>query len=536
MSNYSFKNINENFTLPCDDTYLVNFPENEYFFVGSPINNMYSYFGLEINLIIDKILLEKDRQYLIDLLITMKLKIFYSDIFLNVDNNDFVPKYFISFFETNIGLNKQLKANLDFINNEFVIDKNLLMENTQSGEKKSHLLHFNTEQIMYYDETFLKNIKNDTYLNNCPFNYPIAQITIDKKKFIYKYNIVHKKFPNVLAQAGGVLNALVTAIKFIGFIFVDFEFYSSILKQTLDIDFNSAKENKDIDDENTKKIENSSQRLKKLFSEINFIKSKNLSRESRDLDLEISNEVGYKDNTNMNLNQKQLNKNSSSIEIEKNKNYLANLKAVDVNVENSSQRSVEMSEDVRNKMNSYMIASDKAKKINDSKKNKFKFQDEVFFKDDIFNYIDFGYGFYRKCFNLKSFGQLDNRYDLFLKSKKNFDKNFEVNYIIKKNIEIDLIKYLLLSTDQLNLYKLVKKPLISLLENNMTPFDKAYDEFNEDKLFSKAELKSLPNQKKENFKKSFTYIYDKKQSNVINRKLLSMIEERLTIMLENKLD
>ena len=70
----------------------------------------------------------------------------------------------------------------------------------------------------------------------------------------------------------------------------------------------------------------------------------------------------------------------------------------------------------------------------------------------------------------------------------------------------------------------------------MTPFDKAYDEFNEDKLFSKAELTTLPNQKKENFKKSFTNIYDKKQSNVINRKLLSMIEERLTIMLENKLD
>jgi hypothetical protein len=197
-----------------------------------------------------------------------------------------------------------------------------------------------------------------------------------------------------------------------------------------------------------------------------------------------------------------------------------------------------MDGDRANKFHSYLVAAEKAKNSNgDGKNKKFRIKDDIFFKDDRFNFIDFIYGIYKYCSNskIRPIGYikiLDNRDNLFEKSKNNFYKNFEVNNIMKKNIEIDLIKFLLMSSDQLNLYRLVKKPLISLKHTDLSAFDKAYDEFSEDRLYSKDELRNLEATKKEDIKNSFLNIHDKKQSNVVNRKLLRMVEERVSLFLE----
>lgn len=157
----------------------------------------------------------------------------------------------------------------------------------------------------------------------------------------------------------------------------------------------------------------------------------------------------------------------------------------------------------------------------------------MFFKGNMFNLVDFLYLYYKKFVKIETFVHLSKRSKLYEKSKIIFDKNFEVNNIIKKNIEIELIKYLLFSSDQLNLYKLVKKPLISLMNINLSDFEKVCEEFNEDKLYSTAELKSLVRNKKQDINNSFVRIYEKKQSNIINKKLLKMVEERIESMLDD---
>jgi len=104
--------------------------------------------------------------------------------------------------------------------------------------------------------------------------------------------------------------------------------------------------------------------------------------------------------------------------------------------------------------------------------------------------------------------------------------------MIKKNIEIDLIKFLIMNSDQINLYNLIKKPLITLNNKKKNDFDRIYEECSKKKLYSAIELKNMKYEEKLLFKKSYQNILEK-QNISINRKLKKMIDERLSIMFED---
>lgn len=544
-----FESFNPDFSLPCTGLYFADFKEGEkYYLEGSTINNNFSYFALETKIKISSF--TNNKLELLNKLNNVKMNIYYSDVAIDYLNSNFTPNYFISYLKVDINTLEQTTGLIKFLQNDLNIDKNFFSREVSS--KNCYLMHSETNSM----KSSFNSVYQELITNNKPIEEAsllLAKFDFVKSKFNIQYNAVFKKIPIFLAQTGGVLNAMVTFIKLLGSILIDFQFYSNVLKLTLDIDFESSKKKLIIHNpkiENNKKDQKFGEaHLKNLFNEINFIKpelkknnindKEKLTREkfdsfilsdtmiNRDQNNSVINPVLKKGNDSQINHRKYQDKNKLKIQ-----NYLINLDRGKVDDSNSN-RSAIFDEDIANKLNSYMIEVDKN---NQSKKSLRKTniqKDDVFFKDNIFNFLDFIYEIYKSFPKVKPIAPLENRNDLFKKSKNNFDRNFEINNIIKKNIEIDLIKYLLMSSDQLNLYRLVKKPLISLENGSLSPFNKAYDEFSQDKLYTKDDLKSLSKLQKESIKKSFSNIYQKKQTNIVNRKLLRIVEDRIPILLDD---
>lgn len=505
----------------------------------------------------DKNLLSKNsnKSSIIEKFKNLNLKIYYSNVDIDLENHNFTAAYYISFIDIPFGTGNYIKGKMAFMQNDFTEDRNYLLSDTNS-HLDTYLMYDDTRTSFSFfpDKSILTKFKeysNEDDFYNSGVHLNMMKLELFKTESKSKYIIQYKKLPFLIAQAGGVLNAIVVFIKISADLLMDFQFYSKILQLTLDIDFNSTK----ISDEemNENKVNTSKQdggeRLKKLFSEINFI-----NIDKKKISLEKNNKLltnsarKINDQSELGLNNESFNVKENAINFgsppDKNKEIIDQNHQININKkknkiegEEISQNSGFMDADRANKFNSYLVAAEKAKIVNGGQKKKAKKKDDVFFKDDIFNFIDFVYGVYKYCSRSKIqpigyIKDLDNRNQLFEKSKNNFYKNFEVNNIIKKNIEIDLIKFLLMSSDQLNLYRLVKKPLISFKNTDLSAFDKAYDEFSQDRLYSKDELRNMDAFKKEDIKKSFLNIHEKRQSNVVNRKLLRMVEERISLFLD----
>lgn len=559
--NIKFNNSNPDFPLPCPGINFINFDLESkipYYLEGSTINNNYSYFDFILNLNKNLINRKPNRDEILEKFKDLRFKIFYSNVDMDVDGNNYTALYYTSFLELQVSTDNFISGKLGFMQNEITEDTNYIASDLKSS-RKEYLL--NDDAGNSFDslpqksiQSKIKNSKSSDDFWNSNESLDLLNIKIRKTKNLFKYIIQYKKLPSLIAQSGGILNAIVVFIKISASLLMDYQFYSKILQLTLDIDYNSTKISEDElkeDKVNTSK-KDGGERLKKLFSEINFIQidkkkssfgksNKNNSNSSRkindqtDLELNNHNESMHNDNKENNYcspAKNDYNKNDEILD----HNQEINMKMKSKN-DGGSQNSEFMDAERANKFNSYLVAAEKAKHVNGGPKKKAKKKDDVFFKDNIFNFIDFVYDTYKYCSRSKIqpigyIKVLENRNLLYEKSKNNFYKNFEINNIIKKNIEIDLIKFLLMSSDQLNLYRLVKKPLISFKNTDLSAFDKAYDEFSQDRLYSKDELRNLEASKKEEIKKSFLNIHEKKQSNVVNRKLLRMVEDRISLFLD----
>jgi hypothetical protein len=494
----------------------------------------------------------EDHNIIINKLRSSQLRVMFLDSTVNVQENNFEPEFTISSFQNKIKSSDKSNVDLIFKSNEIIQDKNFLFSDNISIRnffftKDRNVINNDCKYSPSIDKIF--NMIDDLKKNNITDEKrdyipdPIfAEFKINNDLFFNRYLIRYKKISVVIAQAGGVLNAIVVLIELIGYFVIEFQFYAKVVQQTLDIDFNSTVcMLKDIQDEKKVSGLKGQEELKKMFSEINFISHVNKKKNSFKRNNLKSNETGRKmlnDNSNINSfnNKEDHSPVSYRKEFNKNHNQTNNqpINSLIKNQRNNLNQSHIEEMEKENKMNSYFIAVEKARISNSENRNKknVKVSDDVFFLSNVFNFGDFVYKIYKFFFKIKPFGNLENRNLLFEKSKNNFYRTFEVNNIIKKNIEIDLIKYLLMSTDQLNLYRLVQKPLITLKKTNLTDFNKAYDDFSEDRLYTKDELKNMLPSQKEDIKKSFLNIYEKKQSNVLNRKLLRMVEDRISLFLE----
>ena len=551
-----YESSNPELSVKCPGFNYIDFslnPDHSFYFEGSSINNNFSYFDLEINLNDNLINKSSNKSAIIENLKNLQVKIFYSNVNVGIETGNFTAKYYLAFQEITIGTSNFVTGKLAFMQNSITEDKNYFFSDTNSYQNSYISYDDSSSNINNSPEKSITSkikqyTKADDFWNSIN-TLKLLNLRFFKTKNTSKYVIQYVKLPFLIAQAGGVLNAIVVFIKILADHLMDFQFYSKILQWTLDLDFNSTK----ISDKESKenKVNTSKQgggdRLKKLFAEINFIQidkkktsleknNKMLSNSARKIndqsDFGLNNESNIKENI-IEYGSPPYKNNEILYQ-----NHQINMKKNSKNDgDGNSQNSEIMDADRANKFNSFIVAAEKAKNANGGQKKTTKKKDDVFFKDDVFNFVDFVYDIYKYCSRSKIqpigyIKELDNRNELFEKSKNNFYKNFEVSNIMKKNIEIDIIKFLLMSSDQLNLYRLVKKPLISFKNSDLSAFDKAYDEFSQDRLYSKDELRSLDASKKEEIKMSFLNIHEKKQSNIVNRKLLRMVEDRISLFLE----
>jgi hypothetical protein len=554
MSKYQYSN--PEFSVNCPGFNYIDFglnPDHSFYFEGSEINHNFSYFDLEINLKENLINKSSNNSAIIENLKNLRLKIFYQNVNVDIETGNLTAAYYLSFTEIPLGTSNFVTGKLAFMQNSITEDKNYFFSDINSN-KNAYITYDDSSSNIYYspEKSITSKIKQFTKADdfwNSKNTLELLNLRFFKTKSTSKYVIQYKKLPFLIAQAGGVLNAIVVFIKILADNLMDFQFYSKILQWTLDLDFNSTKISDGESKEN--KVNTCKQgggdRLKKLFSEINFIQidkkktsldknnkmPSNSARKINDQsDFGLNNESHIKENI-IDYGSPPF-KNNEILD----RNHQINMKKKSKNDgDGNSQNSEIMDADRANKFNSFIVAAEKAKNANGGQKKTTKKKDDVFFKDDVFNFVDFVYDIYKYCSRSKIqpigyIKELDNRNELFEKSKNNFYKNFEVSNIMKKNIEIDIIKFLLMSSDQLNLYRLVKKPLISFKNSDLSAFDKAYDEFSQDRLYSKDELRSLDASKKEEIKMSFLNIHEKKQSNIVNRKLLRMVEDRISLFLE----
>lgn len=109
---------------------------------------------------------------------------------------------------------------------------------------------------------------------------------------------------------------------------------------------------------------------------------------------------------------------------------------------------------------------------------------------------------------------LNDHEKLYLKAEKIFDQEIDVIHLLKRNQEIEKIKYLLLNKKQILLFKFLEKPMIHLNYQN-NPLNYLY--FNED--ISEKELKEAY--------EYYSFLENSNQCSTIEKKILSLVDKRL---------
>lgn len=109
---------------------------------------------------------------------------------------------------------------------------------------------------------------------------------------------------------------------------------------------------------------------------------------------------------------------------------------------------------------------------------------------------------------------INDREKLYLKAEKIFDQEIDVIHLLKRNQEIEKIKYLLLNRKQILLFKFLEKPMIHLGNQNV-PSNYLY--FNED--ITEKELKEAY--------EYYSYLENSNQCSTIEKKILSLADKRL---------
>lgn len=131
------------------------------------------------------------------------------------------------------------------------------------------------------------------------------------------------------------------------------------------------------------------------------------------------------------------------------------------------------------------------------------------------SYCGYLTSFLRKC-------SISNTKKLLNKGLLQIDEVLDISYIMKKLVEIDILKLLLLNEDQINLFECIPKPTISI--NDDSSIDKKKDK---DSLYLKFSRKFQRNlsQKEQEAALSFQMMMSKSNKNEIDQKLIKMINK-----------
>jgi hypothetical protein len=491
------------------------------------------------------------------------------DFFFNNSFKDTKIYATINYYPLN--LLKKMKVDIKFKINHIIRDMDYFLISDNDNTTLTKISSINKDSMGIFEQySKLTHTNDKDNLDKEPYVNMEIKIGTDELNDYHEFRT--EKLDSLMARTGGLFQSLVFILNFISYFIIDYQYYAKVLTNSLDIDFISCEDagklnvknsfNPEIlkknfhlfrqsrysnfeQNQNQNKLNpnNNNNRIEKEEAEpvdlnksskrhiLKFIDKSNSSGinilEEKDKDKEKEKENDNKNKSDLEMNHiNPFNINVNSI------NNFENRKKLEENSE-TFKRNLEFEKaNYLNKMNSYVV--NVQKKYEKKEKKQIKIKDDVFLKSNSFHICDLIYSYIKKIikYNNENGFKIDNKFKLFEKSKEIFQLNFDVDNMIKKNIEIDLIKYLLLNNDQIKMYSLVKKPLISLNNIDLNDFDLIYDESSRQKLYTAKELKEMDDDNKFIFQKSYENILEK-QSTSINKKLLKLVNERLSIMFEN---
>lgn len=131
------------------------------------------------------------------------------------------------------------------------------------------------------------------------------------------------------------------------------------------------------------------------------------------------------------------------------------------------------------------------------------------------SYCGYLMSFFKKC-------SISNTKKLLNKGLLQIDEVLDISYIMKKLVEIDILKLLLLNDDQINLFECIPKPTISI--NDDSNNDKKKEKENLYMKFSRKFQRNL-SQKEQEAALSFQMMLSKSNKNEIDQKLIKMINK-----------
>jgi hypothetical protein len=525
----------------------------------SKLKNYYTYFEIKLNLNKTKFIGMSQNTFknISNKISKTFVGIHAEDFTFNSINNvtsntlKFSPINFIP-----INLAKKVSVDVQFKFNNVTRDSEYIASSDFDTKTFYSISSINKDTLVITEQNNkLSQIDLEFLTNN--EEYISTDIRIGKDELNGYHIFRTEKFDSLMARTGGLFQSLVFILNFISYFIIDYQYYAKVLTNTLDIDFYSCEVGRKLEVKNVFNPEI----LKKNFEKFRHIRYRNeepsyvnannnnskFEKEEPDIiDLNKSSKRKINSNhisnfSNIILEEKEnINKNkrgyemnslniNSIIDFENKKKLEENSEAFKKNLEFEKAN-------YDNKMTHYVVNSQK--KIDRREKIMIKkiIKDDVFFRSKSFHILDLLYSCIKKIpkfkFETENNFKIDNKFKLFEKSKEIFQLNFDVNNMIKKNIEINLIIYLLMNNDQIKMYSLVKKPIISLNNHDLNDFDLIYDELSRQKLYTAKELKKMEDVQKSIYQKSYENILEK-QSTPINKKLLKLVNERLFIMFEN---
>jgi len=144
------------------------------------------------------------------------------------------------------------------------------------------------------------------------------------------------------------------------------------------------------------------------------------------------------------------------------------------------------------------------------------------------NFFSVGFfGFLKLFFKNRKWG-LTNREKLFLKGENQVFEELDILKIMKKLQDIDKLKRILLSDEQLYFFELLSKPMI-IIED---PLESPDDEFR-DRRF-KFSIKHNQTPEKERLKEFYDIIQRKSMNSDLDRRILKLLDEDVMCFLKNE--
>lgn len=514
---------------------------------GSIINKVFSYLNIQISINADLIPEDKSsntfnlpKKAFIDLLLkNSKILIIYSDINIDMDNYAEPIKRFISLYSVDLNFQFTLGVTLQFISNLIRLDNNYFLD--EISDPLEYLMHYQTSSSV-------KNFFNpDEDLNRLLFD-----IDILKTKYEAIYRRYYQKLTEVLSSLGGTIIFFYFTLYLLGSRLVCFQMQTQLIEDLYDIDFFKYSDQESLEKKNgqiKKKYDSKNIHyavksyiniLERREEEKNYMgylgqRSKRLKSNSKNEEDYVVNFIQDKFNLVNNLNHdpnheissKKINQRKSQNHIQQGETQQEDYSFTVSNLNNARNN---FSSDNLNKEAIISLTKEKNKR---KKKIDYKIKKEdVFFKSDSFNFVDFIMEFFESKILCRDVFK-NRRVNLFDLGRKEMSQIIAINNLVRKFYEIDLMKYFILNKDQINLFRLVTLPQIGSLDNyTNNDFEKVIEnyrniEIKKDSEWKDAFIHSSDENLKNDIFKSYIAIIEKNKKTIIDNKLLKCIEKNV---------